>query len=244
MVSCELLQKAGLLVTVAENGKEAVRLLNEQCFDGVLMDIQMPVMDGYEATRLIRSEARFKDLPIIAMTANALESDRKLCLERGMNDHIAKPFRPRELYKLLQHWFSSITEITANEEHQTAEAIPDSSLPSSLPGISVEIGLDCFNNNEKLYTEMLHYFLDNHSDAAPRIIKLLELGDQQSSIAIAHSMKSIAGSIGAEKLMLAALELEKAISVDEAAIELPLEAFSRESLLVVNGLKTAFNTKH
>ena len=104
MVAKELLKIEGFETTVAENGRIAVELLHSQPFDLVLMDCQMPEMDGFEATRVIRSDKRFSDLPILAMTANAMSGDRELSLKAGMNDHIAKPIEPKILYSALVRW--------------------------------------------------------------------------------------------------------------------------------------------
>jgi two-component system sensor histidine kinase/response regulator len=98
------LEDAEIDVDLAENGEIAVRMVQEKDYDLVLMDMQMPVMDGIEATRIIRSDPRFETLPIVAMTANAMAADRKRCLEAGMNDHIAKPIDPDELFKVLVRW--------------------------------------------------------------------------------------------------------------------------------------------
>jgi two-component system, sensor histidine kinase and response regulator len=101
------LEDAKVQVDLAENGEVAVRMVKDNQYDLVLMDMQMPVMDGIEATRAIRSDARFDDLPIIAMTANAMSADRDRCLEAGMNDHIAKPIEPQELFMMLTQWIRS-----------------------------------------------------------------------------------------------------------------------------------------
>ena len=99
------LEDAEAFVDLAENGEVALRMIRDNDYDVVLMDMQMPVMDGVEATRIIRSNPRFENLPIIAMTANAMASDRMLCLEAGMNDHIAKPIDPDQLFGVLLRWF-------------------------------------------------------------------------------------------------------------------------------------------
>jgi CheY-like chemotaxis protein len=101
------LEDAKVQVDLAENGEAAVRMVQDNRYDLVLMDMQMPVMDGIEATRAIRSDPRFGDLPIIAMTANAMAVDRERCLEAGMNDHIAKPIEPEELFRVLAQWIRS-----------------------------------------------------------------------------------------------------------------------------------------
>jgi len=103
-VARELIEQAGLAVEVAVHGAEAVAMAHKQRFDGILMDLQMPVMDGLTAARKIRKGPSPSDLPILAMTANAMASDREECLAAGMNDHIAKPIKPEILYKTLVHW--------------------------------------------------------------------------------------------------------------------------------------------
>ena len=100
----EILQEAGATVTIANNGQEALNCLNDHSFDLVLMDVQMPVMDGYQATQAIRNEMGLTDLPIIAMTAHAMESDQEKCLEAGMNDYIAKPVELDQLFSIITRW--------------------------------------------------------------------------------------------------------------------------------------------
>ncbi|MCB1778281.1 MAG: response regulator [Candidatus Competibacteraceae bacterium] len=99
-----LLEMNGLIVETAENGKEALELLNTQDFDGVLMDCQMPVMDGYEATRQIREQEKYKDLPVIAMTANTMKEDKEKAFVSGMNDYIAKPINPDVMFATIAKW--------------------------------------------------------------------------------------------------------------------------------------------
>ena len=101
------LEDAEVFVDLAENGEVALRMVRDNDYDVVLMDMQMPVMDGVEATRILRSDSRFERLPIIAMTANAMASDRELCLDAGMNDHIAKPIDPDQLFGVLLRWIRS-----------------------------------------------------------------------------------------------------------------------------------------
>jgi CheY-like chemotaxis protein len=104
LVAMELLKLEGFEPTVAENGRIVLELLKEQQFDLILMDVQMPEMDGFEATRVIRSDPKYRNLPILAMTANAMSGDRALSLEAGMDDHIAKPIEPKVLYSALVKW--------------------------------------------------------------------------------------------------------------------------------------------
>jgi len=104
MVATELLKIEGFDVTVADNGRIALELAQHHEFDLVLMDVQMPEMDGFETTKAIRSDSRFRDIPILAMTASVMSGDRELCLEAGMNDHVSKPIEPKTLYKTLVKW--------------------------------------------------------------------------------------------------------------------------------------------
>ncbi len=110
-VAGEILEGAGCSVSIAKNGKEALDLISNNHFDAVLMDIQMPVMDGYEATKNIRENLKFKDLPVIAMTAHAMDKDRKLCLEAGMNDYVTKPIDQKKLFSVLYYWISKSKEL-------------------------------------------------------------------------------------------------------------------------------------
>jgi CheY-like chemotaxis protein len=99
-----LLEEVGVIVTVADEGRSALAMMEVGAFDAVLMDVQMPVMDGYEATRAIRDQPRWRGLPVIAMTANAMSGDRDKALEAGMNDHIAKPLSVAAMYETLARW--------------------------------------------------------------------------------------------------------------------------------------------
>lgn len=109
-LAVELLTRNRIEVVTANNGQEALAILKDQEFDGVLMDCQMPIMDGYEATRKIREQEKFKDIPVIALTANAMAGDREKDLEAGMNDHIAKPIKPDEMYITMAKWISANDE--------------------------------------------------------------------------------------------------------------------------------------
>ncbi|MEO5372591.1 MAG: response regulator, partial [Magnetococcus sp. DMHC-1] len=153
-VAQEILEGIGLAVTVAQHGAEAVQMLETTNFDAVLMDIQMPVMDGYSATQEIRRQERFKTLPIIAMTANALSEDRERSLAAGMNDHVTKPIDKKHLYDVLLYW------IPPGKRAAGVPVRPSSGgeavfLPQQLPGIDVASALDRLNGNQKLFRSLL-----------------------------------------------------------------------------------------
>jgi two-component system sensor histidine kinase/response regulator len=247
-VAQELLTQAGLTVTIANNGREAVQLIEKQAFDAVLMDIQMPEMDGYEATRKIRewevgkeksevgmrnAERKLKGehsddlssssiqypessiqhpLPIIAMTANALAGDREKCLEAGMNDHVAKPIEPDNLFKTLVQWIPLRDSDAQQEDFEpSTEKIAEEKLPGSLEGIDVAEGLRRVGGNRKLYRKLLVEFFQDHRDDVRAIRKALDQEDLETAQRIAHTIKGVSGSIGAGDLFSAAEKLDAAL---------------------------------
>lgn len=240
-VATELLQSIGCEVTVADNGCEAVRYARNQQFDAVLMDIQMPLMDGYEATRLIRRDPALQTLPIIAMTAHAMATDRQSCLDAGMNDYISKPINPRQLYQILGQRVAApsgtgpVTPASA-----AAPCNPTPTLPEQLPGISMQSGLRNLNDNLQFYRKMLVSFMHNMPGISREIRTLLEQGDQEAATRTAHSIKSSAGSIGAVALMDAAGQLEQALASGTQNPEQPLLQFEEQLTLVISGLTAAF----
>jgi two-component system sensor histidine kinase/response regulator len=232
-VAEELLGQAGVVISVANNGQEGIDMLTAQPedFDGVLMDIQMPVMDGYTATREIRKDARFQNLPVIAMTANAMTGDREKALEAGMNDHLAKPIDVAKLYEVLARWIHvpeqrRPTAQAANAPQVLAQETAD--LPV-LPGIDTRSGLARLGGNLALYRKILQRFANSYADAATRIWSALEEGDRVVALREAHTLKGLAGNIGATEVQLAAEHLEVAIR-EGTDIEDPLRANLERSL--------------
>ncbi len=209
-VATELLEQAGMCVTVACNGKEAVEKITLSQYDCVFMDIQMPEMDGYEATRHIRKDERFASLPIVAMTANAMQGDREKCIDAGMNDHVAKPINPKELSHALIKWVPAregIGQGTASlpekpQPIQEQEALPE------LPGIDVEGGLERVNGNGKLYRKLLADFYKNNIDTRQEIEKALETGDTKLAERLVHTVKGVSATIGADELAEVSQPLE------------------------------------
>ncbi|MEI6206490.1 MAG: response regulator [Desulfuromonadales bacterium] len=243
-IAGELLTGAGTSVTIADNGKVAVEQLKTQRFDLVLMDVQMPVMDGYEATRLIRSDESINSLPIIAMTAHAMAKDREKCLQSGMNDYISKPIVPSELYSVLSKWITRDYKVSKDSyaapvlQQANGLSIP---LPDSLPGISLAEGLRFQNNNKKLYLKMLNLFKDKKRTIVLEIRSCLAEGDFETAGRLAHSIKSAVGSIGAGELMYLAAELEVAIQYgDTVLMDRFLKDFEQQFSVVLSGLDNAF----
>ncbi|MBD8524287.1 ATP-binding protein [Pseudomarimonas arenosa] len=214
-IAREWLAKAGLQVSLASNGREALDTLASQAFDWVLMDLQMPEMDGFEATRRIREQAHFKDLPVIAMTANAMASDRQACLAAGMNDHLPKPIDPDQLFRTLAHWMPQQPAIEPGDTIATAcsvePAVSGMALPAQLPGIDLERALSNTGGNASLLRSLLQIFLRDHGEDEKRIRQALDSGDHALAQRLAHTLKGIAGSLAAEPLHLAAKQLDQAL---------------------------------
>jgi CheY-like chemotaxis protein len=212
MVAREFLAKAGLVVTVATNGLAAVELVQEQDFDLVLMDLQMPVMDGLTAAKRIRALAKpgVDLLPIVAMTANAMEDDIQQCHRAGMNGHVSKPFSPQRLYASLAQWLGG-----------AAAADPAGS--GHLPGLDPDQAIRQLGGNEPLYRELLRRFVREYHDGGPRMRASLAHGERNAAMNLAHAIKGVAGVLAAEALRRSAQELEAALKNEAADVE-PLAA--------------------
>jgi len=212
-LAMEILSDAGLIVTLAVDGREALEMLDQQAFDGVLMDIQMPVMDGYAATREIRLQPRFADLPVIAMTANAMAGDRQKALDAGMNEHIAKPIDVESALQVMARWIRpSAAPLEAGSEvgAHLRDATP------SFPGIDAEAGLTMAQGRIELYRRLLRRFQESERDFTDRFRAAVVDDDMETAKRHAHNLKSVAANIGARDLRGAAAELERACTESEA----------------------------
>jgi len=209
-VAAELLGQAGIQVTVANHGREGLDMLTARPghFDGVLMDVQMPVMDGYTATREIRKDDRFERLPVIAMTANAMAGDRDKALAAGMNDHVAKPIDVVELFAALGRWIEVPAARRGEAQLRSGEAVTaDEDLPE-MPGIDAEAGVARVGGRISVYRKILDKFRQTQSDAPARIRAALEAGDRATAQREAHTLKGVAGNIGADGVQVAAKTVE------------------------------------
>jgi len=200
------------------------------------MDVQMPVMDGYTATRLLREEQQFESLPIIAMTANAFEKDRQESLAAGMNDHIAKPFVIAELFNTLAKWITSTHGAPASPAAQ--EKLPDehSSLPEHLPGIDIQDGLMRVGGNPAAYSRLLIQFLDLESGVIRRLQAALAVPDIESAERICHSLKGVAATLGMLPISHLASSMEASIKQGRGLFDTTLLDLEREIDKVLNGI--------
>jgi PAS domain S-box-containing protein len=230
-VARELLEFAGAIVTVANHGGEAVKILTDgdqvPAFDVVFMDLQMPEMDGFTATKLLRSDTRLQKLPIIAMTAHALVEERQRCLDAGMNDHVSKPIDPDNLFSTLMRWAKPRPKQAVEPETSvTPIKVPDEVVLPEIAGINLADGLKRVAGNRRLYRDLLGEFAAKEGNAAAQISTALESGDLKLAERVAHTVKGVAGNIGITEVQSAAQELEKALRDGEGNVSALLREFA------------------
>ncbi len=227
-VATELLQSVGAIVRIANDGAEAVKILTERkghpSFDVVLMDLQMPEMDGFTATRQIRVQLQLRGLPIIAMTAHALVEERQRCLDAGMNDHVSKPIDPESLFATLARWTTSrqapAAGIVAQPAKRSAVLIPE------IGGVDVTEGLARAAGNRRLYRDLLIRFTKDYVDVGAQIAAALESGDSKQAGHIVHTVKGVAGNMSISKIYSSADKMEQAIRKRDPAVPKLLRAFT------------------
>lgn len=214
MVVTEMLQIPGITIELAGNGLEALSRLAEHKYDAVLMDVQMPEMDGIETTREIRNTLGFNDIPIIAMTAHAMYGDREKCLAAGMNDYIPKPVDRERLLSILKLHLQS-PALEGDNEVALANTSPSGMIlesgSSMLPGIDLDEGLKRFGDSWTRYMKILLSFSHSFIDFSETVTRLIQSGLFDEAVIQAHSLKGTAGNISANRLYAAAEAFEKAL---------------------------------
>jgi two-component system sensor histidine kinase/response regulator len=238
-IAVELLAAVGVEVEVVVNGREAVeKVLAGAGYDAVLMDLQMPELDGLSATREIRADSRFAALPIIAMTAHALVEERERCLQAGMNDHVAKPIDPDVLYGALARHCRR----RASAGHAETPAVVAGETVLSVEGLDAADGLRLVAGNRRLYLRLLRQFANEHYGTASALRSALGAGDRAGAERLAHTVKGVAGNIGATAVQQAAGALEQAISENRETTAL-VAAFETELGAVIMRLRAALGSE-
>ncbi|MBF0187683.1 MAG: response regulator [Magnetococcales bacterium] len=210
-----LLEQEGVVVSEAENGVEAVEAVEQGGrFDAVLMDIMMPLMDGYEATERVRQLPEGEGLPIIAMTAHALADEREKCLAVGMNDHVAKPIEPELLFRALLDVLPpdrrvAIAREAESQEREESEALPD------LEGWQGEAAIARVGGQVAVWHNLLRRFKRGHGDDIQRLTAALSAGDLEKAAGLAHGLKGVAGNLGAMALSRVAARVESTLREEE-----------------------------
>jgi CheY-like chemotaxis protein len=211
-VAREMLQDAGLTVDVADNGQVALAMTQDNSYDLVFMDMQMPVMDGITATRELRKLGRWQALPIVAMTANAMAQDRVRCLDAGMNDFLVKPIDPGELSRILLRWLPREAAIS-----RPASVPAAGGLPQGIAGLDTALGLARMGGKKPLYLAMLRRYATSQKNAAADIRQALAAGELAAARDLAHTSKGVSGTLGAVDVQRHAGALEEALRESQAA---------------------------
>src|SRR5574343_552461 len=239
LIMRDLLESLGATVEVADNGALALQLLESHSndIDLILMDIQMPEMDGLQATSRIRSGQVRADIPIIALTAHSFEEERQRAVAAGMKDFLTKPLEPPQLISVIQRWRPA--RPAGDETAAAAALIPEKTIPE-IPGIDIANGLRRMLNRVALYEKVLRDFHARFVDEARSMRNALLSGDTESAAHRAHSLKGTGGMIGALALAEQAALLEQAIKTGSPEIDERLAQFERDLDQVLDGIKAAF----
>jgi signal transduction histidine kinase/DNA-binding response OmpR family regulator/HPt (histidine-containing phosphotransfer) domain-containing protein len=220
-VALGLLKDANLAIDVADNGQVAVQMVGSRDYDLVLMDMQMPIMDGLSATKVIRSNPQLSNLPIIAMTANVMAADREKCIEAGMNGHVAKPIDPAELFATLLRWIKPRDGKRPAPPAAPPAANLSTPLPERLeiPGVDTQSALRRTGGNRKRYESLLRKFAEPNAGGVQDIRSALATGDIEAAARAAHSLKGAAANLGATALADVAAKAETAINLGQGVEE-------------------------
>ena len=247
-VALGLLEDAHLSIESAENGEVAVQMVSARKYDAVLMDMQMPVMDGITATKAIRANPQLRILPIIAMTANVMATDREKCIEAGMNDHVAKPIDPDELFTVLLRWIkprngdraqSVVTIPSSHPVVSTADSAPE--MPE-VAGVDTKAALRRTGGNRMRYEALLRKFANPSQGGVEEIRSALAAGDVSAAARAAHSLKGAAANLGATALAEEAAKVEYAIT-NGKGVEDSLAPLTSSFAAVVEAIRSALPTE-
>ena len=210
-VAFEMLSKIGFRVVIANNGYEALKMVESEAFDGILMDLQMPGMDGYKTTSLIRAKPGCKDIPIIAMSAAVMEEDKQRCISVGMVDHVAKPVMPEALVGALVKWIRPAGHGLVAGSSDTLPEPEGYAIPHNLPGFNLLGAIKRVGGNTKLLCALLHKFSDDYASVVDRLDALALSGDVHGTLMVLHSLRGVSSSLGISLVYDQAIELENRV---------------------------------
>ncbi len=237
-IATEILQQAGMVVSEAVDGRQAVGKVGSQEFDLVLMDMQMPVLDGVAATRAIREDPRHRDLPIVAMTANVMAEDIQRCLDAGMNDHVGKPIEFEELMAKLARWLGPGRRTPTPAPIRSAASAAAAPLPPRLDGLDLEVALKNTADNPALLRKLLLRFRDTYGDTATRLRQLLDGEDRDAAVRLSHTLKSVAGSLGAAGVQSLAAGIERDLRAGQLPAAGELQLLEQELARLARAIAT------
>ncbi|BCS96823.1 hypothetical protein DSLASN_24550 [Desulfoluna limicola] len=226
MVATEILTFSGIRVEIAENGLQAIERIKERAYDAVLMDMQMPQLDGMEATRIIRNELKYTNIPIIAMTAHAMEGDREACLEAGMDDYIPKPIDRAQLMEVLSRYLRR----NGSGDASTVSPPLARKQPETPPALNINEGVERIGGNHEIYRSIVKKFVDLYTDRLVEIRAMVNTGDYTRAAHEVHAIKGASSNISANLLFATAKELESVLKTGQEA----------EALEGVEALEEAF----
>ena len=247
-IACELLQKVNAEIIIANNGMEAVEIAKQQQFDLILMDIQMPVMDGITATfKIRRLESENNCIPIVAMTAHAMKGDREISLMAGMNDHITKPIDPKELYACIVNWIKPKDKkaiLSASFDNKQSSAnVEELNFPKQISGIDIDAGLLRIMGNKKLYLNILEEFYNESKTLPEQVSKALAIDDYKTAERLVHTMKAVAGNIGAKSLYKKAQLIEDCFEDETKTIQSLLDLTWKDLQDILNNIEQALPSR-
>ncbi|MBF8276200.1 MAG: response regulator [Candidatus Brocadiaceae bacterium] len=231
-VAFEMLSKTGFNVVVANNGYEALKMVENEAFNGILMDLQMPGMDGYQTTSLIRAKPDCKDIPIIAMSAAVMEEDKQKCLSVGMVDHVAKPIMPEALVGALLKWVKPAKQGFVATSPDALPASEAYDVPLNLPDFNLWGAIKRIGGNKKLLCTLLHQFSDDYSSVIERLDTLSQAGDVNGTLMVLHSLRGVSGTLGMSLVYDHAVQLENRVKAGEFPVSLDMLKHALQEALI------------
>jgi len=246
-VALELLQSIKLEVETAVDGKEALALARQTTYALILMDIQMPHMDGISATRAIRALPGYSTVPILAMTANAFDEDKRLCIEAGMNDHVVKPVDPNALFAMLRKWLPPPRGVPSGRQ---GNAIDDTDEQvagklAAITGLDLQAGLYFVSGRPSTYARLLAKYVETHADDMDRFRRHLQAAANDDAHRVVHTLKGVSATLGMTAIHPMAVELEKVLLADPGSeqIEGLVDRIEREQTTLIDALRVVLPTK-